>query len=68
MSWSIEVESSTIDDHLGLRVEVGPGLVGELLELVAVWSAMAAFIYPTRPAAKRSYLLAEVLEVLELPG
>ena len=30
-SWSIEVESSTTTDHLGLRVEVGAGHVGELL-------------------------------------
>ena len=35
-SWSIEAESSTIDDDLGLRVEVGAGLDQQLLDLVEV--------------------------------
>ncbi len=35
-SWSSEAESSTTTSDLGLRVEVGPGLHQQLLDLVEV--------------------------------
>ena len=56
------------DDHLGVRVEVGPRLVRELLELVDVACVghVISAIYPE--IGPQTVLLAQALEIAQLPG